>query len=476
MPSQKCIENVKSAPPPGNVWCGDDVCAEIQATVDHHCDLGGYKPDDAWILFAGNPPKQCACCCSCYGYDTPIEVQPGIFFKVQDIRTGDRILAAGLGLQWKPVAVSFAAGMKTATPAYPVLNVVYQIDRKDVRLLQVTDDTLFLMTSGRLKSAEILVPGDRLRRADGGEAQIIGPVVKGLTVGVHSIELGPFDGVNLDGHLINSNGVVTADFSVQRVHSRGDLRNDQLVDPEVFDLEIPVAGTEEYLTRHAPTQFFLDAAKAIGVRLDPAALEPPKPLLTIPPGAKGFFHPDQAESLRANAPLFSSTNTFRITVTQKIFDLARTGRDDVVMLVDWNNSLPGAYAWSQLRQKYVVLTGGLLRIKALTEAGLAIVLAHALAYHKGVECVGEADHAAVNDIRLIWPHSLFPLMCERGVEEIKSLFALIDDQAGRENPDDRCERPSLECRLRSYVAGMGMLPVPECAVPEGRYDESGEEG
>lgn len=470
MPSQKCVENVNSAPAPGNVWCGDDVCAAIQATVDHHCNAAGYRPDDAWLLFAGNPPKQCSCCCSCYGHDTPIEVQPGIFFKVQDIRTGDRILAAGLGLNWLPTEVSFASGMQTDTPVYPVLNVFYQAGRRDFRLLQVTDDTLFLMASGRLKSAQILVPGDRLRRADGGEARVIGPVVKGHTVGVHSIELGPFDGVNLDGHLINSNGVVTADFSVQRVHSRGNLRNDQIIDPEVFDLDIAVAGSEEYLIRNAPTKEFLDTVKVMGVRLDATALEPPRPLLTIPPGAKGFLQPEQAERLKAEAPMFAAGNTFRITVAQKLFDLARTDRDDVVMLVDWNNSMPGAYAWSQLRQNYVVLTGGLLRIKSLTEAGLAIVLAHALAYHKGVECVGEADHAAVNDIRLIWPHSLFPMMCERGVEELKSLFDLAGDVDGYDDAD-RCDRPSLACRMRAMVAGMGMLPPPECAVPERRADE-----
>ncbi|SDM01894.1 hypothetical protein [Nonomuraea jiangxiensis] len=465
MPSQKCLENVNSLPPPANVWCGDDICAAVQQTVDRHCELNGYRPDDPWIIFAGNPPTQCACCCSCYGQDTPIEAQPGVFVKVQDIRTGDTILAAGKGLVWQPAQVAFASGMQTAQPAYSVLNVIYRFDRNDVRVLQVTDDTLFLMTTGLLKSAEVLVPGDRLRRADGGEAEIIGPVTKTLAVGVYSIEMGPFDGVNLDGHLLNSYGVVTADLSVQRVHSRGDLRNIDVIDQIVLEMDTPVAGTEEYLTRNRPTKTFLEEAKAAGIRLDPTALEPPRPLVTVPPEAKGFFHPEQAERIRATVPLFSSTNTFRITVAQKMIDLARPRHDDVVMLIDWNNSLPGAYAWTQLRQRYVVVTGGLLRIKALTEAGLALVLTHVLAYHEGAACVGEADHTAINDLRRIWPPSLFPMMCERAVEEIRSIFRHVDETAARENPEDRCERPSLDCRMKAYVAAMGMQPVPDCALP-----------
>lgn len=466
MPSQKCLENVNSSPPPANVWCGDAVCAAVQKTVDSHCQLNGHLPDDPWILFAGNPPTQCSCCCSCYGQDTPIEAQPGVFVKVQDIRTGDSILAAGKGLVWQPARVSFASGMQIAQPAFPVLNVIFRFDEDDLRVLQVTDDTLFLMTTGLLKSAEVLVPGDRLRRADGGEAEIFGPVTKTLAVGVHSVEMGPFDGVDLDGHLLNTYGVVTADLSVQRVHSRGGLRNIDIIDRLVLEADTPVAGTEEYLTRNRPGKEFLEDVRAAGISLHSSALEPPRPLVTIPPEAKGFLHHEQAKQIRATAPRFSSTNTYRITVAQKVIDLARPQYDDVVMLIDWNHSLPGAHAWTQLRQKYVVITGGLLRIKTLTEAGLALVLAHVLAYHEGAECVGEADHTAINDLRRIWPLSLFPLMCERGVDEIKSIFGYADETDAGDNQEDHCERPSLDCRMKAYVAAMGMQPVPECALPE----------
>ncbi|GHE97759.1 hypothetical protein [Streptomyces fumanus] len=468
MPSQKCMDNVNSSPPPANVWCGDDICAAAQQTVDKHCELNGHLPDDPWIMFIpGDTPgtyKQCSCCCSCFGQDTPIEARPGEFVKVQDIKTGDSILAAGASLAWQPTQVSFASGMETAQPAFPVLNVVFAYDTEDIRALQVTDDTLFLMADGLLKSAGVLVPGDRLRRADGGEAEVFGPVTRSLSVGVHSLEMGPFDGVNLDGHLLSTYGVVTADLSVQRMHSSGNLRNTDIIDPIVFDENTPVAGTEEYLLRNRAHSTFLEDVRAAGISLHASALEPPRPLVTIPPGAKGFLTNDQAEQIRDGAPRFSSTNTFRITVTERLIDLARPRHGDVVMLIDWNDSLPGAYAWTQLRQKYVVLSGGLLRIKALTEAGLALVLSHALAYHDGAECVGEADHAAIEGLRGIWTPAVFPTMCERGLAEITTVFGYVDEAAGKGDPRNRCEQPSIDCRLESYGAAMRMQPVPDCAL------------
>ncbi|MEV5043493.1 hypothetical protein AB0N20_02050 [Streptomyces griseoincarnatus] len=408
--------------------------------------------------------KQCACCCSCYGQDTPIEAQPGVYVKVQDIKKGDSILAAGPGLGWQPTPVSFVSGMQTAQPAFPVLTVIYRYDADDIRALQVTDDTLFLMTTGLLKSAQVLVPGDRLRRADGGEAEIFGPVTKTLSVGVHSIEMGPFDGVNLDGHLLSTYGVVTADLAVQRAHSSGGLRSADVIDPIVYEDDTPVAGTEEYLARNRAHSTFLEDVRRAGIHLHPSALEPPRPLVTIPPGAHAFLSNEQAEQIRDAAPRFSSTNTFRITVTERLIELARLRYSDVVMLIDWNDSLPGAYAWTQLRQKYVVMSGGLLRIKSLTEAGLALVLSHALAYHEGAVCVGEADHAAIDGLRQIWTLEVFPTMCERGVAEIKALFGHVDEVAAAEDPADRCEQPSLDCRLKAYVAAMGLQPVPDCAL------------
>ena len=66
------------------------------------------------------------------------------------------------------------------------------------------------------------------------------------------------------------------------------------------------------------------------------------------------------------------------------------------------------------------------------------------------------------------------MMCERGVDEIKTLFELVGD-AGRHAADDgpdRCDMPSLDCRLRAIVAGMGMLPPPDCAVPDRHADET----
>src|SRR5690242_19437631 len=131
MPSQRCIDNVTNAPPPGNVFCSNEVCANLGAMVDRHCTLNLYHPDEPWILAVQNADgtfQFCSCCCSCFGQDTPIEATQGVFEKVQHIQTGQKILAAGPGLSWTPTVVSFASGMHTPGPSFQVLNVVYRYD------------------------------------------------------------------------------------------------------------------------------------------------------------------------------------------------------------------------------------------------------------------------------------------------------------------------------------------------------------
>jgi hypothetical protein len=465
MASQKCMDNVAAASPPFNTHCDPRLCAQLQATIDTHCSENGMRPDDPWLmpLPDGN---WCNCCCSCYGYDTPIEARPGVFVKVQEIATGDTILAAGVGLEWLPTRVTFAAGMAATPPSFPVLNVVFRFAPKDVRLLQVTDDTLFLLTSNVLKTAGVLVPGDRLRRADGGEAEVIGPVTKAFVTGVHSVELGPFDGRNLDRHLLNSFGVVTADFSVQRIVSTGQTHDVTLVHESVRDAQQLVAGTEEYLNEYAPSQTFLAEAEAAGIRIHPAALHPPRPMIAVPRDAKRFLDDDQAEDIRRNAPRFLSTNTFRITVTEKLIEMARAGCDDMVMLIDWDNASPNAYAWTQLRQRFVVLTGGLLRVKAVTEAAIALILVQMRAYHADITCAGEAAAEAMNSgLRHLWPQALFPLMCERGLKEIATLFEFVEREHAQGDPRNRCDRPSLDCLQKVYAAALSLQPLPDCARP-----------
>ncbi|UPJ53425.1 M48 family metalloprotease [Bradyrhizobium sp. 200] len=470
MPSPKCIANVNSSPPPQNVWCGDDFCAKAQAGVDGHCQKNNYHPDDPWAIFDVVNNRWCSCCCSCYGIDTPLESRPGVFVKVQDIKTGDKILAAGPSLRWQRKTVSLAGGLHASQPFLQIFNVIYRYD-KGIRGLQVTDDTLFLLKSGVLKTAVTLVPGDQLARADGGAAAVAGPVTKSFVKGVYSVETGPFDGKSLEGHLLNSFGVVTADYAVQRAYAGGSFRDAASIDPVALETHALQAGTEEYLERHVATKEFIEEVEAAGIRIDRSAFSPPKPIITVPENAKAFFHPDQAKDVRRNAPRLPSTNTFRITMTEKVISMAQPDADDVVMLIDWHNNSPNAYAWKQLRQKFVVITGGLLRIEPLTEAGIALVLSHAIAHHAGGECVGEADRDAIDRLRRLWPPSLFPQMCQRGVEEVTNLFKYIDPRDAEEDPDDRCGRPSLDCRHKVYLAEMGMQPLPECAgVPI--YDKS----
>jgi hypothetical protein len=448
----RCFAAIASASPPHNTACAPELCARAQSAIDNICRRNGYPRDQPYLLPPTASSSWCYCCCRCcfgYGKDTAIALATGASARVQDLRAGDMILAAGPDLRWRPVPVAIAGG----TPFHGgrLVDMVNVVTRRNeigaggvpvAHVVQATEDVLFLLSSGTLKPARALVAGDRLRLADGREEEVITSQTSFLWTGDYQVELEPFDGASLEGHLISANTFVTADFSVSLALQSGELMGEGPLDRALF---------------HEST--FLDSAESIEEQAGP----PPVATFTIPEDAKAFFHADQAADIRANAPMLSRAVTFRVDRTEKLFDLARGVCDDVVMLIDWDNPVPNAYAWSQFRQRFVLMTGGLLRVAPLTEAGLALILVQMLAMHAGAECVGVAADAAINQgLRQLWPHAVFPMMCERGVAEMTMLFAFVKDGHAEEDPRNRCERPSLQCLERIYAAAMALQPLPDC--------------
>jgi hypothetical protein len=384
---------------------------------------------------------------------------------VEEINRGDTILVAGLALQWGPAQVADVGGLQPPNGTLPALHVIYQIGTDDIRFLNVSPDHLFLLTSGKLKHVQLLAPGDKLRRADGGDAEVIAPVTRVQVTGAQAIDMGPFDGVNLDGHLLNSNGVVTADFAVQSFFDGADPSTNALFDPSVSNPATLVVGTEEYLVKHAPAPALLARLNASGLRYTAEHFQPPRPLITVPAQAASFFTHGQARDIRARAERYPSTDTSRLSTGMFIAGLARSFHPEVVILVDWDNDHTNGYAWTEFRQQYVVIAGGLLRIKAFRQEGLSVVLSHLLAYHSGVKCVGEADYRAMSEgMWLLWRDDLFPLVCDHALEQIKGLFDLVAPEHAGEDPDNRCAHPSLYCRMDALQAALGLKPLPECAT------------
>lgn len=457
--TQKCRDNVKKLEPPVN--CSPEFCAHLQKKVDKYCILVGLP--EGYPIPEQEMGKDCWCCCSCFAYGTPIEVSTGKSIPVQEIMEGQTVLAAGADLKWKDTEVKYSSGMGEDT----IVNFMYYVDytyedaEEKHRSMLVTADHLFLMASGKLKPVQHLIPGNKLRRADGGVATVIFCTVGQYKGGLHHIHTGDFDGKNLDGHLISANGVICADYKVQLHYSTGNLDKSLLSDPP--ENEVHEVGSSAY------NSSFANGGDA-NLTNAPDSWKPGftphhGAFIKVPAQAKSFVTKAQSDDIRENAETTGYNNSAPIANAMYLFKLFKSFYPDILYILDWANDRPNAYAWESWGQKFLLLTGGLLRTAVVQRSGLSLIIADMLAYHQGKECVGEADYdAECLYMRQIWSGDLYFKESAQALEQIKSLFGYISAENARENPHNICGQPSIQCRLDTYQAARGMQDIPACAV------------
>ena len=451
---QVCLNTIQK-----NGWTLCDwnkVCLPLQEFIDGYCGAKEKAP--------GTPVPQiqdgkvCYCCCSCFSQDTPIMISEGVFAPIQDISTGDSILAAGPDLKWEPTTVTFrdSIGPNLTFNFMYILQYTYPVGDEQARTMIVTTDHLFLMEDGKLRAVQTLVAGDRLRRADGNISEVLF-ALRGSYVGsLHSMSLGEFTG-DLKGHLVNSNGIVSSDYAVQLAYA-SDALDSKLISErptnEVFSLRSNAAAVAFVNDRSLwPSGFVADAIDS---------------QFNIPAGAHRFLTQEQAEDVLKNGKFSTPANLVALSQAEYLYSVYGVLGPDLLFLNDWNNELPNAYSWVAAGQRIVVLTGGMLRLYGLSTEGLALILAHMVATQSGSECVGEADYEATFDyFRTFWPDTLYGVMIPPALTQIQALFDLV-------NPDNRggepqCYNPSLECRMQAFSNGVSMMPVPDCALPEKEF-------
>lgn len=462
-----CLQTVRD-----NGWklcTWDTICKVIQSAIDGYCGLNMLAP--------GTPVPQaengqlCYCCCSCFAYNTPIEVRPNEFVYIQDIKTGDTVLTAGLDLNWEERQMTYSGGLGpdlTFDFMYYV-RYEYEDDGEAGRSMITTADHLFLVEPDtgedrKLKPVQHLIPGDKLVRATGGTSAVKSVNIIQYKGGLHHIYGGDFDGHNLDGHLLNANGIVSSDYIVQLCFSAGQLDPALLVSAPDDPLEV---GTPEYAEKFGVGA--LSDELADQSRL-PEGFRPYHPdLINVPKTAKRFLTDKQARQLRRHAHFSPYSNLIALSSVRYVFEVSQAFYPNVTFLVDWNNSLPNGYAWNDWEQRIILITGGLARIRGFSQEGLALVVSQLLAFNGGEKCVGPADYAgAFNYMRQIWKDQLYVTVVLPGIQQVKSIFGLIPN--GHAKPDNICLEPPLDCRIQTYEAASSMFPIPSCAVPKASFD------
>lgn len=485
MATQKCVENIKRDYP-GFGPCTDPFCQEVSKINDTHCLAvkPPLNPDDPIgpskdpNLNGPGKPGYCYCCCSCFGSRTPIEVRAGEYALARDISAGEAILTAGADLRWAPRVVESASTWDSADEMVSSMYFLrYRFDDEaehDIREVMVSPDHLFLVEDGTLAAVQNLTKKPlALRRADGGLSEVVVVAQGTYQGGVTTIQMeGRFDGANLTGHLLNTNGLVSADYKVQ-VHYAAQRLAPELIQQFTAEQDARPGGTPDY------HEAFPDDAYARFVD-DPAdwpqGFTPSRRADTearVPPHAARYLTDEQARDIRGKAPKVSAGDTFAARRLLYLFSLLRGLYPEVDFILDWDTSLPNAYSWNEWGRRAVVVTGGLVRLTELGRDGLALVVSAMVSYQAAeVRCVGQADYEGISTVmRRLWDSNLFVTVVESALPQIEKIFSYISAEHARPDPRNVCQEPGIACRVDSYNAGLSMFPVPECATPRPAYFE-----
>lgn len=470
MPTQACLNNILTKNPP--VYCDNldppkttGWCGAIQGDINDYCHHNGLGGDVPVPEFAPGIGK-CWCCCSCFAYGTPIEVQPQLYKLIQNIAIGETVLATGADVSsWAPRQVTELGGIAPEVQVDFMLTAKFRLQDGEERMLITTADHLFLNgdpNGPTLIPMQMLRPGDQVRQADGGTASVIFVTWSQWSGGVRHIMLGPYQpGGPLDGHLINANGLVTADLSVQLEHYGGRLP-EALVLHATHD-ERPPIGSRAF---HAMYDTAAHNEFVTSPELWPPSMRPISPdLMNIPPAALAYFSQQQADDIQDKMGHQELGDSAGLALTRYLFKTYHAYATDAYFIVDWANESPNAWYFIDYKQRFIVLSGGLVRVPGLQREGLAIILAHLVAQAYGEGCTGKADYVGVGTyLRSVWFDDLFFDTFEKGFAQIQAVFQMIDPDHRGEDPNNICRQPSIACREEAMVAGASFRKLPDCAI------------
>jgi hypothetical protein len=466
MPTQACLDAIKRKQPPGQWYCNDRIpghCDAIQGDINETCEHLGLGSD---VPYPQNIPGvgKCYCCCSCFAYGTPIEVEPQAYKLIEHIAVGETVLATDASVsEWKPRKVTELGGIAPEFQVDFMLFGRFRMADGTLRHLITSADHLFLLPDRRLRPMQDLRPGDELRQADGGIAAVDFVTWIQFSGGVRHLALGEWrKGEPLDGHLVNANGLVTTDLSVQLSHYGGGAV--EHLAGIATDEDRPPIGSTAFFARYdtrSYSEFVNDPdAWPAGVR----ALS--RTLLNIPVSALAYFSQEQAEDIQRSEGAQNLGDSASLALTRYLFKTCGAWYPDLYFIVDWANELPNAWYFIEYEQRFVVLSGGLVRLPELQREGLAIILSHLVAQSRGHGCTGPADyHGVALFLNEVWRDELWFETFDLGYPQLVKVFDRILPEHAGEDPDNICRRPSIACRKETLQSATHFGGVPECAKP-----------
>jgi hypothetical protein len=447
-------------------------------------DINNVGNSAIWTLSGRNCFNQgasvylltCSCCCGCFANGTLIAVPTGVK-KIEDFQVGDKVMTASIGaeaggadLVWEPARVNFSFG--TGDSQHPEM--VY-LHFGDARSMICTRDQLFLLETGKVKRGDRLVPG---------RDQFVAP--NGDAVDLHEISLGAYQGgvhhiatqvpynKTLQGHLLNSAGIVTGDFTLQ-IHA-DELKDQFFV--EGHD-QLPVVGSAAY------TAAYPELTKTNVATYDAGQIaNSAKPLqffahkhkqYDVPEAAAAYLTEEQSTDI-ANKLLGVTFEQFGLS-TAKAKNLLRTFSGHykgIKFLLLHGHMEVNAFAYEQHGKKFLALTQGLTRLEGMDAEGLAMILAHLInrlsksppTGANGWMSVAFADYSTMPVIQEVYFGPQSGDIYSNGEKQIQDvLFKNIS--SANDIYDEDPYHPTTATRLDALDAGGAMgFPPPGIGGPE----------
>jgi hypothetical protein len=370
-------------------------------------------------------------------------------------------LAANTSFAWTETEVHFSDGTGPDGQQPEMLYITYG---EENNIIIVTLDHTFLIPGGRLIRANRLKPGDELVAPDGSPVRIGEVKIGAYSGGVWNIATEIGTPTSLDGHLINTGGVISGDYAVQ-------LFYDELGFGGTAANDLPEFGSDAYRAAERPFEELLAAHSAKNAGDLGYLLHTDHDFTIGVPrsGAQGYLTTAQAAEVRDLVPVRSMQNNEMIAFAEWLFQMFRPFYPKARFVLDWPNANANAYSIAlDDDQQYILIQGGLLRTMPVGWQGMALIIAYCVArFLPGKPrdsndelCKAQSDEATGAVLRNVF----FPLYPNVAFDAIRQLEALFETLPSKQDvPVANCTPVDLDCRIAIYRATLGLENLPPCA-------------
>ena len=447
--------------------CSSAHCSKADAEIHEVCK--GFPANTPVITRDAN--GTCTCACSCLAFGTPIALDEKQFMAIEEIKQGDFVYACGKDLKWSKQKVEFSQGTEVSSMQKYVVLVSYERT-----FIAVTSDHIFMLSNGQLKTADRLTGTDKLISPNGNPIKINSVHIGDYNAGFHHISTKKeIPDENLDGHLLNTNGVISADYTLQIFYKSGEI-DDKFVQNHS---SLPIVGSPEYVNKHGntslkgPERVENFSPSLTGIKTDSEIgtfISAEKSKIIIPKDACNFI--SEAEAKEKEKDKMRAWNDQESNGwTEYLINFHKAFYPDVTYHFDWSDNTVNAYAWVQNGRRHVAILGGLVRHYALEMEGIALVLAHELAHHYGgkprhsgrLSCEGQSDYYGVRNImRKVWFGEFYLDVTDKGIQQMANFFGVANSPIAP-GGSAGCSHPVGACRIATYHSAVNLAGKPACS-------------